>query len=392
VTYNGADSGAFNIQVVPAAPGITTYNGSGVAQHASTGALITYTDSAAPGETIILWGTGLGAVGNSDTTYDTSAHQVSLPYTIYIGGIQVKPVYAGASVYPGVDVFGLVIPQNVPTGCWVSVAAVTGIVVSNVVTLPINNGGGACVDSQTGLSGNQITSSGGQTIRGGLVALLRTSSSSGVMNLADGGFAKYTGVYTPPYSISPGGCIVTYLTPSSVGVQLLDPGMIQLTGPGGLSVPLAPTLGGYYANLDSSPIPLTGGTYTFTGAGGSNVGPFTSTLTLTNPLLTWTNQAEAASIDRTQGLHVTWTGGNPGSSVLITGGTVNAKRAAVTFYCIALADAHEFTVPSYVLMPLPPGKGSTMVQNNVYAPLVATGLDVGSAMAAIAFTAVSTYK
>lgn len=122
------------------------------------------------------------------------------------------------------------------------------------------------------------------------------------------------------------------------------------------------------------------------------MGPFTSTLTLTNPLLTWTNQAEAASIDRTQGLHVTWTGGNPGSSVLITGSAFNAKRAAVTFYCSVLADAHEFTVPSYILMALQPGNGSTLVQNSVYAPLTATGLDAGTAMAAISFTVSSTYR
>ena len=71
VTYKGVVSATFGIQVVAAATGITVFNGSGVVQHAITGALVTYTASAAPNEIITIWGTGFGATGNSDTAYDT---------------------------------------------------------------------------------------------------------------------------------------------------------------------------------------------------------------------------------------------------------------------------------------------------------------------------------
>ena len=69
-------SAAFNIQVVTAAPGITTFlNGTGVAQDVnrindSDAGLITFTKSGVPGQGIILWGTGAGAdPADSDTTY-----------------------------------------------------------------------------------------------------------------------------------------------------------------------------------------------------------------------------------------------------------------------------------------------------------------------------------
>ena len=132
VTHNGTPT-SFTIQVVTAAPGITTYNnGTAVAQDNSRptdpyGGLITFTKSAAPGAVIIVWGSGLGATANSDTAYDTSGHQTSVAYTVYIGGVQLPAAnvnYKGASVYPGVSVLVLTIPQNVPTGCYVPLAAV----------------------------------------------------------------------------------------------------------------------------------------------------------------------------------------------------------------------------------------------------------------------------
>jgi uncharacterized protein (TIGR03437 family) len=58
--------------VVAAAPGITTYNGSGVTQHAASGQLVTYTNSAEPNEVIIIWGSGFGATTDSDTSYTSS--------------------------------------------------------------------------------------------------------------------------------------------------------------------------------------------------------------------------------------------------------------------------------------------------------------------------------
>ena len=52
----------------------------------------------------------------------------------------------------------------------------------------------------------------------------------------------------------------------------------------------------------------------FTGPGGADVGSFNATINLPNPILTWTNQSAAATITRTQGVTVNWTGGAPGTT------------------------------------------------------------------------------
>src|SRR5207253_6586559 len=60
---------------------------------------------------------------------------------------------------------------------------------------------------------------------------------------------------------------------------------------------------------------LEAGSYTVdNGAGGTDVGPFTATLTLKTPL-TWTNQDAITQVTRSQGVQVTWSGGDPGGVV-----------------------------------------------------------------------------
>jgi hypothetical protein len=391
--------------VVPSALGINTYNtNSAVATDAATGALLTYTNSGTPGETLVLWTTGLGAdPGDSDTIFSSTPHSVNTPLQIYIGGIAAKILYQGSSGYPGVDQIDLTIPAPAPNGCWISLAAVAGGVVSNIATLPINNGGGACVDSQTGLNGNQIAPPGGQTLRTGLVAVVQTNTpgknnARTITSVSDAAFEKYTGIYTPSNSLSPGGCIVNDLTPVSVGnISGLDPGVITLAGPSNLAVTLANQLGikgAFYSLLPVGAIPESGGTFTFNnGAGGADVGPFTSIITFTNPLLTWTNQSVAATIDRSKDLQVTWTGGNPGTYVFISGtSTTPPPQLIGGFTCLAKADDGKFTVPSYILSALPAGKGATLIQNVVYAPLSASGLDIALADGTVSFSVSSTYQ
>jgi uncharacterized protein (TIGR03437 family) len=397
VDYRGATSPAFPIQVVAHAPGINTYYANtGVATDAGSGALLTFTNAATPGETITLWTTGLGAnPAASDTTFTAGAHDVDTPVQVYLGGLAANVLYGGTAGYPGVSQINLTIPDAVPTGCWVSMAVVAGGIISNVATLPIHAGGGACLDEATGLAGNQIAPGGGQTIRGGTVTILKTNDPTGkgdrqISYVADAAFEKYTGVYQPPYSLSPGGCLVKYpdQTVPIPAITGLDPGSISLTGPGGLSVKLSVlgNKGSLYALLPANAIPDSGGTFTFTGMGGADVGPFTSTITL-NPLLTWTNPSVVASVDRSQGVTVKWSGGNPGSLVYITGASgVGERQISVGFTCLARADDGQFTIPPHILLALPPGKGSIGLQNQVSVPLPASGLDVAGAIADVEFS------
>ena len=224
VTYKGVASNAATIVVVPSALGINTYyTNSGVATDAVTGAVLTYTNSGTPGENIVIWTTGLGAdPADSDTTFTSTPNAVSTPLQIYIGGISAAILYQGSAGYPGVDQINVTIPASVANGCWISLATVSGGVLSNIATLPVNSAGGECVDQVNGLTGGQIAPAGSQTLRTGLVAITQTNKAvtSGAPTFSsntDAALEKYTGIYTPTNPVSPGGCIVNYLAPANIG-------------------------------------------------------------------------------------------------------------------------------------------------------------------------------
>ena len=407
VTYNGTTSAAATFVVVASAVGLTEYNnGFGVATDLA-GALLTLTNSGSPGQTIIVWATGLGAdPADSDTTYTLTPHAINTG-TYYFGGIQVTPIYQGASTYPGVDVIVLTVPASVPLGCYVPLVAVTGNIVSNSVTFPIHGGGGVCVDPTSGLNGSQILQGTQDALRTGLVSLVQTNApGSGatrtVTNSANASFQKYTGLLASATGqiVSPGGCVVGPIIGASVpSLEGLEAGTISLTGPAGLAVTLASQFGlkgAFTASLAAGAIPSSGGTFTFHGSGGTDVGSFTTAITLANPLLTWTNMSAAATIDKTQAVTVTWTGGNPGTYVVISG--TSSKTPATNppiiagFTCRIAVEAGQFTVPSYILLGLPAGSGGTLLQNDVMSTFSATGLDSTYAGATISSNVASTFR
>ena len=297
----------------------------------------------------------------------------------------------------------ITIPASAPTGCWISLAAVSGGVLSNIATIPVNGVGGVCVDAVNGLTGNQLTSTGSQALRTGLVAIqANTTGNKPVSNVAGGTFEAYTGLYSPNQPVSPGGCIVDYLQPATIGsITGLDPGTITVTGPNGLSLTLPPSQlgikGMFAATLSATAIPETGGTFTFKGSGGADVGPFTAVVDFSNSLLSWTNPDVATTIDRTQNLKVTWTGGNTDSYVYVTGvstskATSTTPSVSLGFTCLVKASDGQVTVPSYILSALPPGSGGMGMQNDIYMPLTASGIDIGVALGEIGFSATATFR
>jgi uncharacterized protein (TIGR03437 family) len=420
VNYRGTNSAPTTIQVVASAVGINHFNqipipspffnenvDIGVATDAFTGALLTSTHSGAPGQTIVVWATGLGADPlDSDTAYTTSQHAINTPMQVYFGGVLLTLLYQGASTYPGVDVIIFTIPDSVPTGCYVPLAAVTGNVISNVVVFPIHPGGGSCVEPVLGLNGTQILQGTQDTLKAGGVSLVQTNSTNAkgvltVTNSAAASFQKYNGLLAAATGrgalVSPGGCAVGPIVAGGALTEVgLDAGTISFTGPTGPAVTLPLELGikgAYGAALATGGIPSSGGAFTFTGSSGADVGSFTSTVTLSNPILNWTNQGAAATVDRTQGLLVTWTGGNPGTSVVISGtSTSTASGVIAGFGCRVAAEKGQFTVPSYILQGLPAGSGGVNVQNDVFSTLSATGLDSTSAGGTISFSQAATIR
>jgi uncharacterized protein (TIGR03437 family) len=422
VTYNGAISAAASILVVPSAVGINQYNqipiplgmfntnvDVGVATDNTTGEVLSFINSGSPGQTIVVWVTGLGAdPADSDNSYIAMPHAINTPMQVYLGGALINVLYQGASVYPGVDVIIFTIPPSAPNSCYVPFLAVTGTVVSNVVTFPIHPGGGTCVEPQTGgltITGDQILKNTQDTYRGGSLGLIQTNTTNAkgiltVTNNASGGFAKISGLLAGAVGrggiISPGGCSVyPIIGGGPLTITGLDAGSITVTGPTGPAVAMPTQLGikgQYGAILAASGIPPSGGTFTFKGTGGADVGAFTATAIMSNPLFNWTNQSAASTVDRTQGLTVTWTGGLAGTYVLLSG-TSTSSSVTAGFSCRVAVESGQFTVPAYILLGLPAGSGGTSVQQqDTVSTFSATGLDIAGVTGAIEFSVTTTYK
>ncbi len=398
VTHNGLTSAPLTIHVVKAAPGINVFGtNSGVATDALTGAVLTFLNSGSPGQILVLWMTGLGAnPSDSDTTFTSTPHAVNANLQVFIGGVAANILYAGSSGYPGVNQVNVAIPDGTIEGCWVPVAAVIDDVVSNIATLPIHKGSGECVDAVAGLKGSQLMPGGTATFRAGFVGVglsntFDKNNNRVIQYASTADFSKYSGIsYDPANSVEQAGCIIVQAQGMIPGIVGLDAGEITITGPGGLNAVMQNTLGitGAY-NLSVPPIPQNGGTYTWTGAGGNAVGSFTSTVNL-SPLFAWTNPDAAATISKGAGLKVTWTGGNPGSLVEISGASdmvANGANLSVNYRCFEHVEAGQFSVPTYILKALPNGQAaSTQVTNVINFPLSASGLDIASGLATVEYS------
>jgi uncharacterized protein (TIGR03437 family) len=397
VTYNGVASSPASIIVVPSALGLDTYYGTGsglgVATDPVNGSAFNYTNSASPGKSIVLWGSGLGAdMADSDTTFTATPHAVNVPLTIYIGGVQAPILYQGSSGYPGVNQINVTIPSSVAPGCGVSVVAQSGTFVSNSVTLPINPGGGVCSDPLLGTNGSQLQTPGTKVDTSiGQIFLLPPNQVVAI-------FEHVTGVNAsvPNAGLSVGNCAVSFASTSTTppvstttGAPL-DAGTLSVTGPAGtLAIPEAqvsiqsgtgPT-GTYSTDLPDGFVPLSGGSFTFSGTGGTtpgaSVGAFTTTLNFI-PLV-WSNIASIAAVDRAQGVTVTWTGGVPNSTVAIVGEPLtNPPGISLAFSCLAPVGAGQFTVPSYILEAMPAGPSLLEASSQTF---TAAGLNTGSVIA-----------
>jgi len=365
VTYNGTASAPAPIQVVPSAVGLDTGygtgTGSGIASDAK-GNVFGLTRSAMPGEEIVLWGSGVGAdTANDDRTYPQKQDNLTnIPMQVYIGGISANVLYRGRSQYPGVDQINVAIPANVTPGCYVSVVAQSGSIVSNTVTLAVHPTGGICSDTGLGLNGTdlqKLASTGNTPVNSGLltVAQLNYPAGGGASILAVAGFSPLdSSLFGAGYSyVSQGSCSLTAPGFNFKHVGLtggLDAGTIKVSGPGGSQnlMEQGPEGGLYAAQLPA----LTPGTYTFSSTGGADVKAFNVPLNVPAPF-TVTNLAALATITRSQGATVTWSDGPPNGDVLVTG-LSGSPAGSVAFYCYAPSSAGRLTIPPHVLLALPP--------------------------------------
>ncbi|HLJ47375.1 MAG TPA: hypothetical protein VKU01_15265 [Bryobacteraceae bacterium] len=445
VSYNGL-SVSSPITVFDRLPGIYTINqlGTGPAhiQNTNPGADPvdnTLATPATPEQTEILWATGLGPDGNSDVDAPTQT-DIPMDIHLYVGGQAANITYKGRSdCCAGVDQIIFQVPDGLD-GCFVPIVVKVGSVVSNVSTMSISVDGSPCSDPLTFTAADITTAQANGHLRVGFVDLIRneavapsfpgatmgllTGSDIGYTEFADIPFSTFTGLPVRIVS-TPGSCTVLrgsdlsddifgppILLPISAfaagtGVVAGSADVVTVTGPTAtmsihVDTPYSKEGLGIISAFDPpfpnvpsfSPTFLDPGNYTVSAPGASPldglaVGPFTAQITAPG-IVNFTNRyALAQTLDRTQSVSVTWTGGDPNGYVLITGTSLSAIPAQpgphADFYCVEHASAGQFTLPDYVLLSLPPtfqgqiaGLGFGLAVGQIGATrFSADGLDVG---------------
>lgn len=425
VSFNGQASNSATIRVVRAAFGMFTLNqaGSGpaIVQNANDdGSLVinTYNAPARPGQLVVLWGTGLGAV-SGDEAGGPRPGNLSTDLNVFVGGKSANVSYKGRSgCCSGVDQINFTVPADVE-GCSVPIIVQTGDIVSNVGTIAVARTGNSCSDPG-GITGQELIDAQQRgTLRIGSVTLSKTTtkiSAAGIsfdskIDSGSAAFSSYdfnnliraTGFGTGSAS-SFGACTVYTFRGMSPAVvdpirsTPLDAGpVINVNGPngakqlrkqgefysgelgGGVQIPGAPA---------PSPEYLTSGTYNVDngggGSGNNSVGPFRTQITLPAEFK-WENIDAITSVTRSSGLPISWSGGSLQGSVYIIGSSSRGNsNVGASFFCIAKVSDGSFTVPSYILLALPESTGPNNVGSlGVFATtpparFTATGLDFGT--------------
>jgi uncharacterized protein (TIGR03437 family) len=375
VTYNGQQSNAAVINVVPSAVGLFAVNSSGF----GPGALQNFVSAtetpvntarltAKPGQVVILWGTGLGPIDAPDNVLPPVA-DLPGPIDIFVGGKLASKQYAGRSgCCAGIDQIVFAVPADAPAGCYVPVQVRTrGAIVSNAVTLAIEGSGNPCADPWNPAAGAMRAAT-----RRALVIDERIDSlldqevkepESAVREnitavLAEG--APSDTFFNQGLSLAPPGTCTVYTDtqvrlarPNPLGTRQLDAGAsLSLLGPGPTTEVnrVEGQTGVYRARLGDSPAAR----YTLRAPGGADIGAFETSFDVPAPLV-WTNRAGTNTIGPQSPLTVNWTGVGAADLVLIRGTSADTSANSVArFVCTAEPGAASFAVPPYILQFLPP--------------------------------------
>ena len=405
VTYGGQTSskapitvvennlGIFTIDSSGRGPGIVTYADYSLvsdAKPANCGGPNTTCGAANPGDTLILWATGLGPVSGTDVSgAGLGVNMPKIPLKLWLGGVQASVSYQGRSgCCVGEDQIVFQVPDNVPTGCAVPLLVQINDEVSNGVLMPIASGSRNCTPSNPAFASENLVES----------ALAGKLGGSGQIMLSAGGAGNPDGVQisfgeilsydagTQPFAVTffddlaPGTCGVynnlLSTTSPSVTFGNADAGSsFTIAGPNGS---LTEPAGG--SQLSANGTFLVPGAFTISGAGGANVGKFTADLTIPS-FPTLTSPSNLSSITRSSGLTVTWAGGGPGANVEIQlyGTPGNTGLTGSQIVCEAPSSVGKFTIPAYVLAALPTGNVGyfSFTPYVPEAPFTATGLVTG---------------
>ena len=149
--------GIFTVGANGQGPGIVTYADYSLvspAKAANCGGPNTTCGAANPGDTLILWATGLGPVSGSDASgAGLGQNMPAIPLTLWLGGVQAPVIYQGRSgCCIGEDQIVFTVPNNVPTGCAVPLLIQIGNQISNATVMPVASGSRSCTGTNPALA------------------------------------------------------------------------------------------------------------------------------------------------------------------------------------------------------------------------------------------------
>ncbi len=389
------------------------------------------TQSAQPGQDVVINGTGLGAITSDETQSGVSEAPATTAVQVWVGIKPATIVSAGRAyccdgldpdfpIPPGVaawDVIRFTVPDEV-VGCFIPVIVQTGGFVSNIATISISPDGSPCIPPASGLSPELAAKLANQTgVSIGNVSLSRTTAlavnGAGVVNTqkrdnGSGTFVRYpdvpASIVAVNYQAAPNTCSINAYPDPSGGVSVngnsfpiiplkavsQDAGpAITVTGPSGVRTIVRLIAGAaidYGSTNFGNSTPgnyYDPGHYTATAPGGRDIGSFKAETDFPPEPFVWTNfpTVRSPEIDRSKDYTIKWTGGAPGSVVIVTGANFVAGVTS-GFQCNAPVNAGQITIPSYALLSISPSGPIIMSGLGVLNPTVSTftasGLDVGT--------------
>jgi uncharacterized protein (TIGR03437 family) len=390
--------------------------------------------TAKPGQDVVISGTGLGAIPSDETQRGvTDVPAAAATVQVWVGVKPATVVSAGRGaccdgldpafrIPQGIaawDVIRFTLPDGV-AGCWVPIAVQTGSFVSNLAVVSISPDGGKCAPPVSNLPPELVTQLGDK--KGVTVAELNFNravatdvTNQGAVRTTknDSGGASFTSTADVPasafatdYAYLENACQIGGFpgpnggpTVNGVGVPLgplktvnIDAGpAITVKGAAGTrTIPrvtvanLIEYRGTNFGNSTPGNY-FDPGPYTVSGTGGKDAGAFSATLDVPQTRFEWTNPPDVLQpVDRSQDFVVKWKGGIPGSQVTIAG-ISTVSGVAEAFTCAAPVSAGEMTIPSWVLLYLPPTatgpgslRGGLTVENTLPHAITIPGIDVAT--------------
>lgn len=387
LTFNGARSNPSPVRVVDNSPGLFSATGVG----AGPGVVLNFISeseqpvnttvrTAAPGQAVILYGTGLGPIAAPDMLAPPAGN-LPFPVAVFVGGKAAGPLlYSGRSpCCSGLDQIAFTVPADAPLGCYVPVQVRVGEqAVSNTVTMAIARDGAACSDAANPFSAPFRAGARTASIR-----LLRNffkiedgrTTRQFTVDTACGDFRREIGgelAFDPRLSHPPTGSCAAYTLSGDFLTGIAYPfqareyynvGALTLAGAAGMRAVAAssspPQI--FYSSivgstpgrgLPGTPLVFGPGTVQVRAPGTASVGPIDVNVPVAAPL-DWTNQDQLRMVRRSDGLVVNWSGSGAGTVIVLGVSVDRPLNASGVFLCLAPPAPQSFTVPPYILANLP---------------------------------------